>query len=262
MNRAIYILAVLLFSLQLFAKPVIVSDIDDTIKISHVRSKIDQGLRAFLISPLFKGMPLTYQYLTCELQTQIYYVTNAPGWLMGSSHSEFLNLHNFPSGMVFFRKSLTDTEHKYNSISEIIRQENPKQMILIGDDGEADAHIYHQIQQDYPQIEFRIYIRSVYETFNNLPDGMKLFRIPAEIILDLAKIDWIEPSSALVPIDQILADVRDHFRFREGFGPLYLTTWMNEEKFVESWKYVAYEKDQLSTKVADSSSRALSRCAY
>src|SRR5690606_26984486 len=138
-----------------------------TIKISHVRSKIDQGIRAFMTSPLFRGMPLAYQYLVSELQTEIYYVTNAPGWLMSTSHNEFLNVHQFPVGTVFFRKSLTDSEHKYKSISEIIQQHNPKQMILIGDDGEADAHIYSQIQQDYPPIQFQIYIRSVYESFEN-----------------------------------------------------------------------------------------------
>lgn len=158
-----------------FAKTLVISDIDDTIKMSHVNSFIDNISNAYRTDIPFKDMPVLYsELIKVDSVVQFYYVSSAPSILMQSSHSEFLVGNYFPKGGLYLReKSIDKVVFKVSKISEIIYNEKPNRVILIGDNGENDPIIFNEILRKFSskKIEFLSLIRIAYGKH----EGTKLF---------------------------------------------------------------------------------------
>lgn len=148
------VIAFLLWTTQTFAAfqtPVlVVSDVDDTLKIMNVPEKAELALNAFQTNTAFYGMSALYQLI---LQTQpsaeFVYLTNAYQFLMESTHQEFLKQHHFPKGQYIPKQNIFDSDHKLNQIRKLIHSKQPQTLILIGDNGEKDPQVYHQIQSEF-----------------------------------------------------------------------------------------------------------------
>lgn len=153
------------------AKTIVISDIDDTIKISHVLSK-KTVFNVPRVHNVFLGMNVAYQ----ELQKQdksikFFYITNAPDFIMEDWHQKLVSKNNFPEGPILLRPELSEKEHKDKSIRALLASEKPDFVILIGDNGERDPEIYADIVADMakkqPQIKFLTQIHMPY--FVNAP---------------------------------------------------------------------------------------------
>ena len=149
----------------------VISDIDDTIKISKVTSKRDlvRGLffDEYHVAP---GMPEFYQNLA-NAGASFHYVSASP-WQLYPSLAPFLDKF-FPFGCLsqrhfyigdksfvkFFRSSL---EYKVKTVSRLLERYPHRQFILIGDSGERDPEVYLQIAKKYPHQVGVILIREVY----------------------------------------------------------------------------------------------------
>lgn len=148
----------------------VISDIDDTIKISEVIDK-----KALIEHVFFKdykatpGMPKFY----AELETQgayFHYISASP-WQLYPNLKPFVDAH-YPKGSFslryfrvtdssfirFFRSSV---EYKIDTISTIIERYPQHEFILIGDSGENDPEVYAAIFHRYPQNIKKILIRKV-----------------------------------------------------------------------------------------------------
>lgn len=178
--RLFFILVVLLVSLQDYATPakaanLVISDIDDTIKISHVLSTVDSALNANKWENQFLGMAALYRALAIARPgDKFFYVSNAPEFLMGNNHRLFLQYHSFPAGQMLLRQSLFDNSFKITTLRKLIKQWTPNEVILIGDNGEEDAKIYDQVRKDHPAVKFMIYIHQPYSTKNKDEKGAAL----------------------------------------------------------------------------------------
>jgi len=149
----------------------VISDIDDTIKISRVTNKRElvNGLFFNSYEPA-PGMPEFYRQLQVE-GASFHYVSASP-WQLYPSLAPFLDKY-FPFGCLsqrhfyigdrsfvnFFRSSM---EYKAQAVSKIIERYPNRQFILIGDSGEKDPEVYLQIANKYPQQVSNILIREVY----------------------------------------------------------------------------------------------------
>ena len=176
----------------------VISDIDDTIKISEVIDK-----KALIEHVFFKdyeatpGMPGFYAEL--EKHGAYFHYISASPWQLYPSLKPFLDAH-YPKGSFslrhfrvtdssfirFFRSSM---EYKIDTISGIIERYPQHQFILIGDSGENDPEVYATIFKRYPQNIRKILIREVMgsdtgpdrkkQAFNKVPDGKwDLYDIP------------------------------------------------------------------------------------
>jgi len=194
---------------QRSAKVLLISDIDDTIKVSHVLSPM-KYLRSVDGSTPFTGMAQLYQLILNKnpQTTQIAYLSNAPqeigGFeIMRLSHENFLEQNKFPQGQLLLRQSLEDQNHKINSIRKLVKEISPEVLILVGDNGERDAEIYAQAQQELLplNIETHIYIHQLYSSQGWYQKGSRLqagelgFVTPFEIALDLKKYNLISHDS-------------------------------------------------------------------
>lgn len=133
---------------QAQSRILLVSDVDDTIKHSNVRSMIDKGLNAFWGYEAFPGMAELYRYLSRSPELSIHYVSNAPESLMQERHLQFLQKFNFPQvHHLKTRPDINDEKFKVRTILELVTQEQPQVLILVGDDGERDPQVFQTIRE-------------------------------------------------------------------------------------------------------------------
>jgi len=148
----------------------VISDIDDTIKISDVLDK-KALIRNTFVEPYMvaDGMPEYYQRL--EKQDAYFHYVSASPWQIYPSLKPFMDAH-YPKGTVSLRYfRLTDsslsrflepsTEYKVTQIQQIIQRYPKHQFLLIGDSGEHDPEVYARIYRQFPEAIKSIQIRAV-----------------------------------------------------------------------------------------------------
>jgi phosphatidate phosphatase APP1 len=181
----------------------VISDIDDTIKISEVLDK--PALLENIFCRTFKpveGMAGVYRGWERALGVQFHYVTASP-WQLYVPLSDFTRSNGFPAGtwhMKEFRvkdrsvlELFASPEHyKPGVIEPLLRRFPKRQFVLVGDSGEKDPEIYGALARKYPAQIQRIFIRDVtgesagsprYEkAFAQVPrDHWQVFKEPREI---------------------------------------------------------------------------------
>jgi len=183
----------------------VISDIDDTVKITQV------GDRKRLFENTFyrnfrevEGMSPLYRQLAAQ-NIAFHFVSSSP-WQLYGPLQEFLGKAGFPPATLnlksvrFRDKSLFDlfkkgTETKPKQIDQILRRFPRRQFILIGDNGEQDPEVYGDFARRYPSQIQRILIRNTngdrpeneryQQAFSNIPlDNWQLFSNTEEITTD------------------------------------------------------------------------------
>jgi len=171
----------------------VVSDIDDTIKDSHVLDRQELLLNTF-VRPfkVAQGMREFYQALVgAHKGIAFHYVSGSPHQLYPVLDN-FLREQDFPKGSMhlrqvkiteeLFRKGSSSERHKHAAIRALLQQYPQRQFVLIGDSGEADPEIYADVARDYPEQVRAIYIRDVTGETGSAPRYQKTFRqLPASL---------------------------------------------------------------------------------
>lgn len=182
----------------------IISDIDDTVKVTHVRDRKLLWESTFL-KPFeaVAGMPDAYRRLVAA-GAPVHYVSSSP-WLLSEPLLAFLGASGLPLSSI----SLKDFRYRDGTVFNIFkpgRETKPPQIaaildafprrrfILIGDSGEDDPEVYAEAMRARPQQVARIYIRNVTAAnrddarFAKVFGGIEaarwaLFADPSEIVL-------------------------------------------------------------------------------
>jgi phosphatidate phosphatase APP1 len=149
----------------------VVSDIDDTIKVSDVRDR-RRLLRRTLIEPFaaVPGMAAVYTNWA-DRGARFHYVSGSP-WQLYEPLADFIRVEKFPAGTFHLRKMrLTDRtlaeifksprEHKLRVIGGLMRDFPRRRFVLVGDSGEEDPEIYGELARTHPDQARRILIRDV-----------------------------------------------------------------------------------------------------
>ena len=164
----------------------IISDIDDTIKHSHVRNRKELLTNTFLRN--FQPVPdaaALYQSWS-ERGAQFHYVSSSP-WQLHEPLTEFIASAGFPEGSLHLRFfSLRNSrllspfvfrpENKARSITALLQQYPQRRFILIGDSGERDPEIYAAATRRFPNQIARIFIRDITNQGAHSKRFRKVFR--------------------------------------------------------------------------------------
>lgn len=156
------------------AKTVLISDIDDTIKVSNVLDKTSAIENSNRIDSAFHGMAQLYQAIKITTEAKFYYLSNAPKALMSYYHAQLLAHNQFPNGQLLLRENVFSSTHKIKAIREVVRKENPTLLILIGDNGEHDPEVYAQAVREFPNLRILTFIRQVYSAYLGKDRGTEL----------------------------------------------------------------------------------------
>jgi phosphatidate phosphatase APP1 len=181
----------------------VISDIDDTIRISEVRDR-EALLRNTFLKPFrpVTGMAEIYAAWATNHGASFHYVTACP-WQLYPELTAFLQTNGFPHGpfhMKLFRwkdRSFwglfqSPERYKRKVIEPLLRQFPQRQFVLVGDSGERDPEIYGELARRFPREVQRILIRDVTgesleveryrRAFADLPAGRAVvFREPGEV---------------------------------------------------------------------------------
>jgi phosphatidate phosphatase APP1 len=147
----------------------VISDIDDTIKVSTVGNRREL-LRNTFCRPMapVPGMAELYKAWQ-KFGARFHYVSASP-WQLYEPLSAFIRSNGFPAGTFHLKqvgvtdgslRRLLDSPEGYKVpvIEEIMARFPLRQFILVGDSGEKDPEIYGELARKHPKQVARIIIR-------------------------------------------------------------------------------------------------------
>ena len=150
----------------------VISDIDDTIKISEVHDK--QALLANTFLRPYRpvaGMAGLYAHLANERHARFHYLSASP-WQLYPELDAFMLAAGFPAGTFHLKHfrlkdrsffALFDDPYTYKlgAIEDLLVRLGERDLILVGDSGEQDPEVYGEIARRYPERVRAIVIRDV-----------------------------------------------------------------------------------------------------
>lgn len=181
----------------------VISDIDDTVKISEVLDK--KALLSHTFLKPFEPTPgIAELYARLEKTGATFHYVSASPWQLYEHLAAFCREAKLPNGtfhLVPLRLkdssaldfAFNDSEEKKRpAIERIIRAYPKRKFILIGDSGESDPEIYGKIARQFPEQVIRILIRDVrgqdqtssrmLDAFEKVPaDRWTVFKHPNEL---------------------------------------------------------------------------------
>ena len=188
----------------------VISDVDDTIKISEVRNR-EALLRNTFVRPFrpVPGMAHVYQSWA-DQGVQFHYVTASPCQLYPALDG-FIRSNGFPGGSFHMKlirvKDWTAADlfkspeaYKLNTIEPLLRAFPERRFLLVGDSGERDPEVYATLARKHPEQIRRILIRDVTgeakeseryrKAYRGVPTtAWRIFRNPKEVADALAGLD-------------------------------------------------------------------------
>lgn len=181
----------------------VISDIDDTIKVSQVRDRKKLLENTFLVPfRAVPGMSEVFRLWAKGRPVRFHYVSASP-WQLYVSLEEFMTQEGFPTGtfhLKYFRWKDSSflnlfespADYKLATIEPILKRFGKRRFVLVGDSGERDPEAYGTLARKYGRQVIAILIRDVTgeppdapryrEAFKDVPpDTWRLFKDPAEI---------------------------------------------------------------------------------
>lgn len=150
----------------------VISDIDDTVKISHVvdmRKLIRLTfMKEFAAVP---GMADLYKRWEEEKNAAFHFVSSSP-WQLYTEIADFMNREGFPESS-FHLKSIRLKDRtlfqlfsdpmsaKIAKIESILEKYPQRKFVLVGDTGERDPEVYGAICQQHPDAIEKVFLRDV-----------------------------------------------------------------------------------------------------
>ena len=180
----------------------VISDIDDTIKVSNVLDRKELMANTFVREfRAVNGMAKAYQQWAKE--GAVFHYVSAGPWQLHEALKEFLVTSDFPAGTMHMKQirvkdeSIRDLfaspeEYKLEIIEPIFTTFPQRQFVLVGDSGEKDPEVYGTLARRHPNQVSGIFIRDVtgedsraeryLKAFTNIPrNRWAIFRDPGEL---------------------------------------------------------------------------------
>jgi hypothetical protein len=148
----------------------LLSDLDDTIKISHTQSKIITIYRGLFRSSAFAGMAALYGELLKHPQSKFFLVSSSPPQIKKKIEN-FLKKNHFPTPEIVLRDWIRQPnilKYKLKILLDIC-DKSPFPLILIGDDTEHDPEVFQHVEKKFPNKILARYLRVV--RGRDLPQG-------------------------------------------------------------------------------------------
>lgn len=189
-----------LFAAEASANVIVVSDIDDTIRHANVR---ELHKLTVLKQTEFSGLSKLYRQLEKSVD-RFEYVSGVPKQVRAVS--EFFIFWNlFPQGRLFARDTANhDTvTHKTKAIDQVVRENVPSAMIMLGDNGEKDPVIYKAASEKYQNIKTVVFIHQLYDV--ELPENQIAYLTSIDLTLSMYAQGLVKSEA----VDEVLAYAAD-----------------------------------------------------
>jgi len=188
----------------------VISDIDDTIKISNVRDK--QALLKNTFLKPFKAVPgMAEIYQSWADKGASFHYLSASPWQLYPAMEEFIETSGFPEGSfnlktfrikdeTFFSLFSSQVKYKKPIIEKFFKQYPDRRFILVGDGGEQDPEIFAEIAKKYSSQVLHIFIRDLapaaenseryLSSFSDIPSDRWTIFNDENLLPRLKLLDW------------------------------------------------------------------------
>ncbi len=157
---AIFTLIAISLHAQHYNKVLVISDIDDTYKVTNTTKQCAAFYNAMFSRKIFAAMDYLYSCMNND-SLPIFYVSNSPK-IIQNRINKLIRKHHQGDSKLYLRKLCDDGfQHKMNTVQSIINSYPDYSVILIGDNSENDAVIYDSICVLFPDRIAAVYIRPV-----------------------------------------------------------------------------------------------------
>jgi len=208
----------------------VISDIDDTVKVTEVFSGIkavlrNTFLRAFKPVP---GMSELFNSWDRLYGASFFYVSKSPPELH-EPLSEFLRNEGFPVSSLHLCPLLgrNRANFKLRQVQSLLAQFPGRRFVLVGDSGEKDAEVYAAVIRSHPDQVVKALIRNVggeeraKEAFQGIPaEKWQVFTHASEVTMSLPILLSVEQhsSKSFSPVEAALEGLKK-FGFRASMIP-------------------------------------------
>ena len=236
----------------------LISDLDDTIKISNTPNKFITVYRGLFRSSAFAGMAELYREMLGLEANQInqnFYIVSSSPPAIRKRIVFFLLKNRFPKAQVILRDWIRQPniiKYKMKAIMDIVEPAEEK-VLLLGDDTEHDPEVFSHVKKRFPEKIAAVYIRSV--RGRALPEGLHSFYTAFDVaclelaagrlnneqvlrigdaVLKAKKNNWLIPYFSLKP--------------PMSFMPFTTAVELVDESLVELWKKIHQRIESLERK--------------
>jgi hypothetical protein len=163
----------------------IISDLDDTIKITNTTDTWATIGNALYSTDIFSGTDTLYRKLV-PADKGFYLLSASPTFLLRKVEN-LLTVHNMPTAEITLRSVIYQRDkhaYKLTAVRAMIdNSPESEQFILLGDDSDLDPEVYAQISDEYPGRVIATYIHPVKGRDLSELEDMKIFHTPFDIAL-------------------------------------------------------------------------------
>lgn len=172
----------------------VVSDIDDTVKVTEVFLGKDAVVRNTFFEEFraVGGMADLFDKWAREIQgIDFHFVSNSPPELLEPLRT-FLDQEGFPNAPLHLRplRGENRPDFKRRTIEKLLRDFPSRRFLLVGDSGEVDVDIYSDLYRRYPGRVAKVLIRQV-ENGRSVDDGRFVGVNPKhwQVFMDPSEVD-------------------------------------------------------------------------
>lgn len=195
----------------------LVSDVDDTFKISNMPHKMAAFKNAIFSKKSFAGMSELYQEMAKNSvssggpERPLYVLTGGP-FLWKPRIKALLRYNGYPIPQKIKTRNILKEktyDYKFRVLSQLV-ESSKYPLILVGDDTEVDPQIFGSIQAKFPQQVLKVYIRQnlakpnaegispFYTAFDMALEEMRARRLSAEQVVIVGKAILAETNPSLI----------------------------------------------------------------
>lgn len=178
----ILIFATISVKSQTYRNVIVISDLDNTYKITHSRFPPKDLWNIFFSQKTYTGMTNMFKKMQ-KNGAKIFFLSNQTKSPKRNIQKMFAKENIKPDSLIL-RKSILHSgkKYKFNAIISIIKQYSDKNFILLGDNLAHDQEIYSIIQEKYPQRILQVYMRRI--TNKKIPKNQIIFKTTEDIIIN------------------------------------------------------------------------------
>lgn len=199
---------------------IIVSDIDDTVKITNTLHTLDKISNGLFNVQMFEGITGAYRFLldgrTSTDKADLYFISGSPSILQDNitSMMEYV-LRDLPQSQILLRDDLQEDIYDFKlRMLTSIQKIDPRPKILVGDDTEKDPEVYAKFRELHPESVLATYIHWV-KGRKDLPPGQKGWVTALDFSISEMNEGRLKPYAAIGVGNMIRASQRIELYFPE-----------------------------------------------
>lgn len=150
----------------------VVSDVDDTIKVTEVLGGTRRVLERTFLEPFEPVAGMAARYRAWRDDGAVFHYVSASPWHLYPELSRFMSASRFPAGTLHLRAFRVKDErrwnllasprrHKLDEIAALMADYPQRRFVLVGDTGESDPEIYGELARAHPRQVVAVAIRRV-----------------------------------------------------------------------------------------------------